>query len=90
MYKVFVRTLTGLVIPIWAHASQTVQEVKEEIKKVEGIPSDQQRLLFQGHNLEDSRTLSDYNVQKADTIHLVLRLRGGMYHPAAGTGQDLR
>ncbi len=84
LYQIFVKTLTGLRIPIWAHASLTVQEVKEEIKKVKGIPSNQQRLIFEGKDLENGRTLSDYNLQEMDTIHLVMRLRGGMYHPAAG------
>lgn len=76
--QIFIKTLTGKNMVAEVEPSDTIQTLKAKIQDREGIPVDQQRLIFSGKQLVDEKTIADYNIQQDNSVHLVLRLRGGL------------
>jgi hypothetical protein len=83
-FRVFVKTLTGTTHNLLVNSETSIFILKKLVQDKQGIPSDQQHLLFANRQLDNEAALEDYNIQNESTIHLVLRLRGGMYHFTSG------
>ena len=79
-FPIQIRSLTGKETPVKVHHKMIVSELKNLIERIDQTPFDQQRLVYNGKQLEDERTLDYYNIQKDIVVHIILRIRGGMFH----------
>lgn len=86
--QIFIKTLTGRTITLIVEEDESIRTVKEKLKEKDGVPIDEQRLIYGGHELRDERTLKDYGICKDATLHFVLRLPGGGQRLAIASSTD--
>jgi len=79
-FPIQIKSLTGKYTELKVHHKMTVSEVKDAIERVDQTPFDQQRLVYNGKQLEDERTLDYYDIKQDTVVHIILRIRGGMFH----------
>ena len=79
-FPIQIKSLTGKHTEIKVHHKMTVTELKDTIERVDQTPFDQQRLVYNGKQLEDERTLDYYDIKQDTVVHIILRIRGGMFH----------
>jgi len=80
IFGIFIKNLTGRTIDLQITSQMSIEELKVKIQEKDGTPVEQQRFIFAGKDFKDSMLFGMYNITKDSTIHLVLRLRGGMHH----------
>jgi len=77
-FELFVKSISGKTRTVVGNSTTTIREIKEQIREKEGVSVEESRLIYGGKNLEDTRTLGDYNLISNSTIHMVLRVKGGI------------
>uniref|UniRef100_A0A0G4HJM9 Protein kinase domain-containing protein n=1 Tax=Chromera velia CCMP2878 TaxID=1169474 RepID=A0A0G4HJM9_9ALVE len=87
-YQIFAKTFAGNSITLDCHPTDSIEKIKIKIQEKEDVAVERQRLIFAGKQLEDGRTLYDYNIQRESTIHVIGRLAGGMYHETSGMADE--